>query len=133
VKYVRAYAAGAAFPTLVLPLIYTIILNVQALYVLVLVPFYIVPLIWGSVNVLNCHIGKDRSPFLERNTRFWVTGVGLGFLWGLLLVFGYHATESIGFSEPLLYFPLILAPLVWGAIWRYVVKPVNDKLGLKDW
>ena len=62
-----------------------------------------------------------------------MTGASLGFLASLFVVFVFRATELLGLSGFVKYFPLVMMPLVWGLLWRYVVKHLNALVGLKEW
>ncbi|MBI4150280.1 hypothetical protein HY488_02655 [Candidatus Woesearchaeota archaeon] len=130
-KYLKAYLAGVAFPATLLPFVYLIVFSVDALAPARTVPFPLIPFFWGLTNMLYFAIGKQ-WPIKERNTRLWLTGGILGFLAGSLIVFVYKLPAQLGFPTVLYYLPLIGAPLVWGLFWRYIVKYLNDAVGLKE-
>ncbi len=66
--------------------------------------------------------------------RLWVWGALLGLIAALIGVFIISLPELLyGLKGPLQYLPLIVVPIFYGLIWRYVVGSLNDLLGLEEW
>jgi hypothetical protein len=131
-RYLKAFIAGLAFPATVFPIIYSVILSVEALSPLRMLPLYFIPLAWGIWNVLYFAVGK-RCPIKNQNYRLWATGAILGFLLALFVVFIFRIPILFGFSGIVQYAPLIMITIIYSIIWRYVVKYLNGLLGLEDW
>ena len=123
----KAFMAGAAFPAMMLPFIYTAITNVPALNNLQYLPLHFVPLAWGLWNMVQTNIPLSAK---DVNTRYWLSGATLGFLFACLAVFVYDISTLLELEGNLGYFPLIGTPLVWSIFWRYIVKAFNQEVGI---
>jgi len=133
--YIKAFISGLAFPATILPIAYAILFfsgNLAVIHMpLYFFPLFL-PLIFGVWNILYFAIG-DRCPVKNRSLRLWVTGIILGFLVALFGVFVIGLPNLLfGFTGLLQYLPLIIAPIIYGLIWRYVVGNLNELVGLVD-
>jgi len=128
-KYLKAFIAGLALPATFLPAGIFVILFLGKINILEIAPVYILPWIWGIWNVLYFSIG-ERCPIKNQNLRLWATGATLGFLLALFVVFVKAPALLFGLEECWQYFPLIVMPLVYSIVWRYVVKHLNSLVGL---
>ena len=131
----RAFIAGLAFPAVLLPVVY-LILNQTGLMVAISLPLQFqplfLPIIFGFWNVLYFAIGR-RNPVKAKNSRLWVTGIILGLIMASFVVFVSELPELIfGITGGSPYLPLIIAPVIYGLIWRYVVNSINNLVGLQD-
>jgi len=136
VIYIKAFIAGLAFPASLLPIVYAI-LYVSGHRAVINVPLQFfplfLPLVFGVWNILYFAMGKC-CPVKGRYLRLWVTGAILGFLVALLGVFVIGLpTLLFGFTGALRYLPLVIVPILYGVIWRYIVGNLNELVDLKDW
>ena len=135
-KYVKAFIAGLAFPATVFPILYSgVYLGGQGEVRTVPVQFFplFIPLVFGLWNDLYFLIGK-RCPVRDRNVRLWAHGGILGFLAAVFGVFVIGIPALLfNVTGGIQYLPLVVVPIVYGLIWRYVVKYLNDLVGLDDW
>lgn len=130
--FIKAMLAGMGFPSVVLPLIYTTlyIYNPELIQAnpLQFIPMFI-PLLFGITNVLCLKMGKHLSR--KMNLRFWAAGAILGFIVAIIGVFILHLPALVfGLTHGFQYFPLISLPIIYGVLFRYVVKELNYILKL---
>ncbi len=125
-KYLKAFIAGLIFPAALLPVVIFVISLSGKMDILEIAPIYMTPWIWGIWNVLYFSIG-ERCPIKKPNLRLWTTGASLGFLLALFVVFVFKVPALLlGLKGCWQYFPLIVMPLVYSILWRYVVKHLNS-------
>ena len=129
----KAFIAGLAFPAAAVPILYSIfyfadlgeIRNIPFQFF----PLYL-PIIFGLWNMIDHLIGK-RCPIKNRNLHLWFNGILLGFILALVGVFIVHLpTLLFGLTGGWEYSPLIIIPILYGLIWRYIIKFLNDLLGV---
>lgn len=127
-KFCKAFMAGMFFPALFLTLMYTMLYccsstNIQTFPAQFFVMY--IPVLFGITNCLYKWVG-DCCPIKDFNLRLWVTGGILGLIVALFGVFVFNIPSLLfNFSGILVYFPLIFMPIVYGAIFRYIVKWLN--------
>lgn len=133
-KFVRAFIAGMALPAVVLPIAYTILyFNVRSpitTHTLQFIPMFL-PLAWGLANAIYAKMLEESSP-KKANGGLVVTGACLGFLVAVFGVFVIHAPTAV-FGEKVFnyqYLPLIVLPIVYAILWRYIVKWLNKLVGV---
>ncbi len=131
----KSFIAGLAFPAFFLPFFYTFMYFVVGQPIqenpLQFIPLYL-PLLFAITNVIYIWIG-DRCPIKGINARLWVTGAILGFIVAIIGVFMINIpTLVFGFTGSLRYLPIILMPIIYGAIFRYIIKWLNRLLGLSN-
>lgn len=129
-QYLRAFIAGIVFPSVVLSIALFFALVLGKAHIMTKPFLHIIPILWGVWNVLYFTYFYK---FLHRNqnVRLFITGAVLG------LVVATFATwlrlpEEMGISAEYWYLPLIIAPMIYGFIWVFVVKPLNEVVGLSD-
>jgi len=130
-KYVRAFVAGSAFPVMLAVFV------VYFIGMLILgfgegmdtMDFLSIPIILGVVNML--HVGLlQKWPPKDVNKRLWLVGIVLGVALVLPANFIGGAPETLfGVPSPQIS-TIIAAPIVYGAIFRYIVKYLNRMVGL---
>lgn len=126
-KYVRAFIAGIIVPSVLLPFVLLIaVLNGRGA-VLTVPILHFIPMFWGIWNVLYFAF-KDSLPN-QLDLRLLLTGAALGLLVAILGVFWVHLPTMMGMDQ-LEYYPLLAAPIIYAILWRFVVKPFNDLMGL---
>lgn len=132
-KFVKAFIAGMALPAVFLPLAYTVLfwsepqpLKAHPVQFLALY----LPLVWGLANVVYVKLSEDSSA-KNVNSGMWVTGACLGFIVAVLGVFMLHIPTMIfGEMHGFQFAPLIILPIVYGALFRYVVKWLNKVIAV---
>lgn len=134
-KFSKALIAGLAFPACLLPFVYTFLYFVTGKPVqelpLQFIPLYL-PIIFGFTNVIYIWIG-ERFPITSINLRLWVTGASLGLIIAIIGVFVIHiSTLVFGFTHGFQYLPIILIPIIYGAIFRYIIKWLNYLLEISS-
>lgn len=133
-KFVKAFIAGMALPAVVLPIIYTLLyFNVRGLITartLQFVPMFL-PLAWGLANALCVKVQEDLKP-RSINNSLLITGACLGFLVAVFGIFIAHIpTRVFGPNiDSLQFLPLILVPIIYALLFRYVVKWLNKLVGV---
>lgn len=132
-KLVKAFIAGMTLPAVLLPIIYTLLFfevhNVFTKHALQFIPMFL-PLIWGLANVVFIRMQKESSN-KGTNSGLIVTGACLGFLVAVFGVFIAHIPNAIfGKGTNMQYVPLIIVPIIYAILFRYVVKWLNKLLGV---
>ena len=135
-KTIKAFIAGLVFPATFLPFAYStlFIMDMGEVRITPLEFFPLfVPIIFGLWNVIYWAIG-ERCTLKDRNKRLWFTGASLGVVVSLFGVFFLALPQLLfGFTGLMVYSPLLFVPIIYGLMWRYIVKHLNDLMGLQDW
>ena len=126
--------AGMAFPALALPLIYTVLYFYNPaliqLHPLQFIPMYI-PILFGITNILYLKMGYHFF-INDENAKLWLTGACLGVIVAILGVFILKLPALVfGLNEGFQYLPLLFLPVVYGALFRYIVKFMNHALNVE--
>ncbi len=131
-KIVKGFIAGMALPAVILPIIDTLLQlkmpNITKSSVQFL-PIYL-PIAWGLANVifLSMHKGSGSKTL---NHGLVITGLCLGFLVAVYGVFILNVpTQVFGKGTNIEYAPLILVPIIYAILFRYVVKWLNKLVGV---
>ena len=124
----KSFLAGLAFPAMVLPFLYFFLYfgNVGEIHnaPLQFIPLF-VPLLFGAVNIFYVKINEQYSGATE-DRRLWWTGIMMGLGVAVLGVFVLDLPILLfRLSGWWQYVPLVFAPLLYGLIWRYVIKSLN--------
>ncbi len=132
-KFVKAFVAGMVFPGIFLPLAYTLLYVMDTRPIptrtLEFVPMYL-PIIWGFANAIFMHL-HEGSSVKRLNAGLWVTGACLGFLVAVCGVFILNLpTIVFGELNGLEFVPLIILPVIYGAVFRYIVKWFNKMISV---
>jgi hypothetical protein len=132
-KFVKAFVSGMAFPAVFLPLAYTCLYLMQhrnlTEHPIQFIPMYL-PLVWGLANVINLKV-NDEARGKNINKGLWVTGLCLGFVVAAIGVFKMHIPTMIfGQMHGFEFAPLIVLPIVYGLLFRYVVKWLNKTIAV---
>ncbi|NGX42363.1 MAG: hypothetical protein K940chlam7_00643 [Chlamydiae bacterium] len=129
-NYFRAFIAGTVLPTIVLPILLCTAITYGKPQLLGITFIHMIPVIWGIWNLLYFAICKNFLPG-SLTVRYFLTGGSLGLLIAIYGIFWQKVPAALGFEE-YQYYPLVLAPIVYAILWRYVVKPLNDLLCVKE-
>lgn len=126
---IKAFVAGSFFPSLFLPLAYTVIYfikeNELRQSAIQFVPMYL-PLMFGGANFIAYFMGA------RSKLHYWLTGILLGIVVSFTGVFLFDIPEIVfGLHYGYEYLPLILLPILYGAIFRFIVKWMNHLLSLR--
>lgn len=127
----RAFIAAIAFPSTILPIFLCLAVYYQREELLSVVFVHIIPLIWGIWNVLYFAVCKEKLPG-EENTKLLITGASLGLFVAIIGVFWAGIPSIIGLSGNAEYLPLVGVPIVYALLWKFVVDPLNEILGVKS-
>lgn len=132
-KFVKAFIAGLALPAIILPVLYTLLYfnvrNALTHHALQFLPMFL-PLAWGLANALFIR-AHEKGSAKTVNRGLIVTGAILGFLVALFGVYVAHVPEVIlGKLNHVEYAPLVVLPILYAILFRYVVKWINKEVGL---
>ncbi len=130
-NYIKAFISGVIFPSVILPfvLLYASIKGDHN--ILSISSLHIVPLVWGLWNVLYFAFFKNALHASE-NIRLLITGAVLGFILAAYAVFWLDLPTVLGIPTQIHCLPLFAAPIVYALAWRFIVKPLNGLVGLKE-
>lgn len=132
-KFIRAFVAGMLVPAVFLPIAYTIlfVLKLHNMHdnMLQFIPMYI-PIIFGLTNVLYIHLNEGLSS-RNANIRLYLTGGILGLFIAIIGIFALHLpTVIFGFTSSLKLMPLFILPVIYGAIFRFLIKWLNKAIAV---
>lgn len=127
----RAFIAGVVFPSVVLPIGMFILSHFGITQILDIPILHLLPLAWGVWNIFYFAFLKKYLP-KEIDLRLFINGAILGLIVALFGVFCLKLPEILGFSNTFYYAPLIGLPILYGIVWRFIVKPLNHIVGLHD-
>lgn len=131
-KLVKAFIAGLTLPAVVLPIMYTLlefnVRNVFPQHTYHFIPMFL-PLAWGLANAIFIYLHKEGSS-KGVNGGLIVTGACLGFLVAAFVVMTRVPEMVFGRGSNLQYLPLIVAPVVYAILFRFVVKWLNKLIGV---
>jgi hypothetical protein len=132
-KLIKAFVAGMAFPAIFLPLAYTLLFYMEhhslQQHPLQFIPLYL-PIVWGIANAVFIELHDDSNKS-NVNSGLWVTGVILGFLVAVFGVFVINIPIMIfGDMHGFEFAPLVILPIIYGLLFRYVVKWLNKLLAV---
>lgn len=130
-KYVKIFIAGLTLPSILLPLFLCIALIFGKSQILTIPFLHFIPLIWGFWNVLYFVFLREILPG-NANTRLFLTGAILGLFIAIYGVFWLNIPILLGFPHSLNYLPLILGPIIYGFLWLFIVKPLNELLAITE-
>lgn len=128
-NYVKAFMAGVALPSLILPIILGIMLLLGKPQAFAIPLPHFIPPLWGFWNILYFVVFKKIFP-KDINTSYLLTGAILGLLVASYGVFYSHIPTLLGWPESLHFLPLVIGPLLYAILWRFIVKPLNNLLKL---
>jgi len=128
-RFFKAYVVGMFFPGILVPFIY-LIPRYFGYGPFVNHPFQIlalsIPVIWGLWNTITVFIGEH---FPEKSWAFKskVFGLVLGLIAGIISVTVFPVFKYIfNFEGYLNYSSLIILPIVYAFLWRFVVDNLNS-------
>ncbi len=138
--YAKAFIAGLAVPAFFLSLLLSISawfgkLNLYSWDIL------LGPIIYGTWNILYVAI-KEKYPVKNKPMRFGIHGSILGFLFVASFFLYPEAHQEMSGSISALSksvnvnflfhgLSLVWVPIVYYLIWRYLIYPINELLGVK--
>lgn len=130
-KFLKAFIAGLVVPAVILPLQLFLSYTFGDASLLSQPVLLLLPIAWGLWNVLYFSVFKFILPF-GVNEKLILTGFLLGLLLAIYGVFVLDLPRLVGIPSYLHFLPLIVAPILYALIWRYVVKFLNEVVGLEN-
>lgn len=132
-RYVKAFIAGMAFPGVALPLAYSALFmsKHQPLmhHPIQFIPMYL-PLVWGLANMVYAKVYGNASP-KKANVGYWVIGIVLGFIVAAVGIYALHLPHAVfGVTRQYELAPLVIVPIVYGLVFRYIVKWLNKVVAI---
>lgn len=132
-KLVKAFIAGMALPAFVIPIVYAFMFfqvrNPIARNALLFLPMFL-PLAWGLANTLFVKLHNEAAG-KNANNGLTITGACLGFLIAVFGVFIVRVPAVVfGKTDAWQYAPLIIVPIIYAILFRYVVKYLNKLVGV---
>ena len=134
-KYLRAFIAGLAFPATLLPIVYAVLYSfdigpVRSLPMQFMPILF--PLMFGLWNVLCFSMFR---PILgkHKSLRLWISGIVLGLILAAIGIFRLDLPGLL-FNQVgnIKYAYLVVIPLVYGLIWRYIIGYLNKLLRVES-
>lgn len=130
-KHLRAFIAGIALPSVLVPFFLYLAIYLGKPQVLDVPFLHVLPLVWGIWNILYFAFFRNFIP-ASVDVRLLVTGAVLGLLVAFCGIFWLHVPDLLGLAGSYRYIPLIVGPVVYAVLWRYIVKPLNVLVGLEE-
>lgn len=129
-NHLRAFISGIAFPSVILPIFLCLAVSFQKEELLNIIFIHVIPLIWGLWNVFYFVLLREIFPGKE-STKLLLTGATLGVVIAIIGIFWAGIPSIIGLTGNARYLPLFGVPIVYAILWRFIVKPLNDIVGIK--
>lgn len=132
-KRIKLLMAGMLFPAVFLPLAYSGFYlaesDVVRAHPLQFIPMFI-PLLFGLANIIRAHLQKGQGKKEDTNGYF-VTGIVLGLLVAYVGI-NYLRVPSLlfGLTGCNVYLPFIFIPVIYALIFRFIVRRLNQLLGV---
>lgn len=126
--FCKSIMSGMFFPAVFLTFTYSIlwscnITNFKFFPAQFLVMY--IPMLFGITNVIHLWVG-DSCPIKNYYLRLWVTGGILGVIVSTFGVFVLNIPSVLfNVSGIISYLPLIFLPIIYGAIFRYIINWLN--------
>lgn len=130
-KWLKAFIAGIVVPSIILPIMVLILTSLGKSQLLTQPFLHFIPIIWGLWNIFYFKYLKNILPE-NQDVRLLITGAILGFLVAAYGTFWLNIPQTIGLPDQVRYLPLVVAPILYAILWRFLVKDLNDILYLKD-
>ncbi len=111
----KAFVVGTIVPTIVLPIILLTAINAGKPELLGAFFLHLIPVIWGIWNVI-AHKFLTYRPY--------VAGGILGLIVACIGIFCTNIPEILDLGA-FMYWPLVIAPVVYALIWNFIVAPLN--------
>lgn len=121
-RNLKIFIAGLTFPSIIIPFLLLIAWLFGKTQILAHPVVHFIPLIWGVWNLLYFKLFSGESTI-----QLFCFGAVLGLLIALLGVFLLNIPTLIGLGA-FTYLPLIIAPIIYGIFWVYIVNPLNHLL-----
>jgi hypothetical protein len=131
-NYFRAFIAGLVVPSIILPFGLTALYLLGKQQVTTNPYIHFLPLVWGIWNVLYFLVFKWILYVVRVDFRMYFVGGLLGLLVAVAAIFWFDLPSVMGMQHYLRYAPLVAAPVIYAIIWRFLVKPLNEMLGLTN-
>ncbi len=129
-KYLKAFIAGIACPSTLLPFLLCLAVLADKPQVLSIPFLHFIPIIWGIWNVLYIAFAKDTFP-KDEIASMLATGAILGFIVAAVGIFWVNIPAIVGIPQQYAYLPLLFGPILYSVLWLFIVRPLNNLLGLK--
>ena len=131
-KFLKAFIAGITLPSVILPFGLYALNALGKGQILQMTSIHFLPLIWGLWNALYFVFLRYFLYVFGLHGRLYITGALLGLLIAIGGVYWLHLPEDLGVHDYLKYLPLLIAPIIYAFLWRYIVYPLNQVVGLHD-
>lgn len=130
-RYLKMFIAGMTVPSIILPLLMLIVHGLGKSQILTIPFFHFIPWIWGIWNILYFVFFFK---YLPQNTslRLLITGAVLGLLVAAYGVFVLKIPSLVGLADCCNYLPLLIGPILYAILWRFLVGPLNHLLGIYE-
>lgn len=129
-KWLKAFIAGLVVPSIILPIVIFLASYLGKTQILTIPFLHFIPVIWGLWNIFYFAYLKNILP-IDQDTRLYITGGILGFLVAIYAVFGLDIPHHMGLDS-IRYLPILIGPVLYAVLWRFLVKDLNHILYLKD-
>lgn len=125
----KSFIAGIVVPTIIVPIgifVFTYFGKEEVLKH----PFpHLIPIAWGFWNMF--YIGWLRDKLQGSETvRIFIAGALLGLIVASVGVFVLNIPAIVGLPESIVYLPLLVGPVLYGALFVLFLKPLNRLLGV---
>ena len=126
-KLLKAFIAGSFFPFIASSLILWMASVMDPTETQTVAAGHGIPYLWGAWNALYFLGFRHIIPGGEA-LKAWIYGALLGLVVACMAVLWLQLPEQMGWPPSMLYAPFVVAPLVYGIVWRYIVHPLNRLL-----
>lgn len=128
--YVKAFISGMLIPSILVPILLLIASIFSNPAVLTIKSLHFIPILWGIWNILYFSTFRNILPGTE-NIKIFITGAVLGLIVAGIGIHWLHLPAILGMPGFLQYMPWFGAPILYGLLWLFGVKPLNKVVGIK--
>ncbi|MBP9722121.1 MAG: hypothetical protein KBD64_03060 [Gammaproteobacteria bacterium] len=129
----KAFMAGVTLPALFFPIAYIVLYTcnyaVRESHVIFMIPIYL-PFFFGITNVI--YYSSHRKCLINQYyTCLWFPGLILGLAVAVIGIFVLDIPSVLlGITSSYKYFLLLVVPIVYGLIFRFIIKWMNRLVDL---
>lgn len=133
-KFLKAFLVGSSITVFLVPLLgywsFAVLANPETSYSVATIPVTY-PIVIGLLNVLYQFL-KPLLPFKSSGNNYLFIGLVYGIILSLIGKFVMDfPTQELETPEQLQYLVFIFAPIAYALVFRWIIKPLNQMLGVE--
>ena len=123
-RSIKIIAAGLFIPTIIILLLALIFVIFDITIYRTILFMYLIPLMWGLWNLFYHSFLKAGAEL--RKIDLFMVGGALGFIDAAIEISIVDMPSMLGLTGGMRYILLLIVPVMYGLIWTYLMKPLNE-------